>query len=635
MRLLPGSRPELTSTSRGGRRLALAPLAAALAFTLLGFAAVGLAGAGPVTAANPTATAKHTAAPTAKSTAKSTAKPTAPPEPTPWSAPTMSPFVSGRHVYDYGRLLSANSVKLAETLAAQIEAAGGGRIVLYTTAQPQDMPAENDLAAAWHVDGLLLTGQGDYGTITVGNTLKAKLGSQAAEMLSTTPPGEPTVEIWMLSTLARAAGVVGGTHVFDAVGALNASGEQQAEAAAKSLAGKLGAPVYVDIAGGGTTPATAASFNASMVRADLGKCMVIALAVSNGQVAGYIDSDGSLWESYHTGTPWTNDSLAAEAAANGDVQAALLAAINGVHSGAAPSAGSGSGGIDTGLIFWVIFAIVMVLIGVGSPFYGGWLIGKLTGTSAVKGGLPGEAVIESISDTGVTVTGGGYGPEAPEYKFGLEVTPAAGGSPYKVEAKAMVPRLYIPMVVPGAKVGVLIDPKNPMRVSIDFSQLGGSSAADDTAGSGTGADAGAGTFGPGGMNFQFDVDGNPLAGETSALVGAVRSGTLPTINTGPAERLLATGTHGTAVITSAQPMGKTVRDLNPKADPSRLNDPMWVFTVEVTVAGEKPFPAVFGHRVPVAKVASIAPGVKLAVAVDMSDRHNEVAIDWDKSPISG
>ena len=82
-------------------------------------------------------------------------------------------------------------------------------------------------------------------------------------------------------------------------------------------------------------------------------------------------------------------------------------------------------------------------------------------------------------------------------------------------------------------------------------------------------------------------------------------------------------------------MGKTVRDLNPKADPSRLNDPMWVFTVEVTVAGEKPFPAVFGHRVPVAKVASIAPGVKLAVAVDMSDRHNEVAIDWDKSPISG
>ena len=51
------------------------------------------------------------------------------------------------------------------------------------------------------------------------------------------------------------------------------------------------------------------------------------------------------------------------------------------------------------------------------------------------------------------------------------------------------------------------------------------------------------------------------------------------------------------------------------------------------MAGEKPFPAVFGHRVPLAKLASAAPGVTLAVAVDLSDRHNEVAIDWDKSPI--
>jgi hypothetical protein len=52
------------------------------------------------------------------------------------------------------------------------------------------------------------------------------------------------------------------------------------------------------------------------------------------------------------------------------------------------------------------------------------------------------------------------------------------------------------------------------------------------------------------------------------------------------------------------------------------------------VAGENPFPAVFGHRVPLAKLATVAPGVKLAVAVDLSDRNNEVAIDWDRSPLS-
>jgi hypothetical protein len=135
------------------------------------------------------------------------------------------------------------------------------------------------------------------------------------------------------------------------------------------------------------------------------------------------------------------------------------------------------------------------------------------------------------------------------------------------------------------------------------------------------------------MDFNFDASGQPAAGDVNALIGAVRSGALPTIK-GSADQLLATGTHGTAVITTAQPMGKTVRDINPAADPSRLDDPMWLFTVEVSVAGEAPFPAVFGHRVPLAKVVSVAPGVKLAIAVNMSDRNQEVAIDWDKSPIS-
>jgi len=87
------------------------------------------------------------------------------------------------------------------------------------------------------------------------------------------------------------------------------------------------------------------------------------------------------------------------------------------------------------------------------------------------------------------------------------------------------------------------------------------------------------------------------------------------------------------VITTASPLGKTVRDINPNADPARLNDPMWLFTVDVSVAGENPFPAVFGHRVPLAKVVTLGPGVKLAVAVNMANRNNEVAIDWDLSPL--
>ena len=132
----------------------------------------------------------------------------------------------------------------------------------------------------------------------------------------------------------------------------------------------------------------------------------------------------------------------------------------------------------------------------------------------------------------------------------------------------------------------------------------------------------------------FDASGQPSATDLATLAGGVQSGAVKEI-TGSAAQLLATGTHGTAVITTAQPMGKTVRDINPSADPSRLNDPMWIFTVEVSVAGEAPFPAVFGHRVPLDKIATVAPGVKLAIAVNMANRNQEVAIDWDKSPIVG
>ena len=136
-----------------------------------------------------------------------------------------------------------------------------------------------------------------------------------------------------------------------------------------------------------------------------------------------------------------------------------------------------------------------------------------------------------------------------------------------------------------------------------------------------------------GLEFQFDASGRPAAGQVANVIGAVASGQMRTIR-GKAEELLATGVHGTAVVTTAAPLGKTVRDINPNADPSRLNDPMWLFTVQVTVPGEQPFPAVFGHRVPLAKAASMAPGVRLAVAVNLEDRNNEVAIDWERSPLA-
>jgi hypothetical protein len=218
------------------------------------------------------------------------------------------------------------------------------------------------------------------------------------------------------------------------------------------------------------------------------------------------------------------------------------------------------------------------------------------------------------------------GPDAPDYKLGLLVDPIGGGAPYEVEVKALVPRIFIPMIVPGARIGVFLDPTDPKKVAIDFSRIGG------RAGSGGLAGGLAGAIPAGGFGMSFDASGQPAAADLAALASGVRSGMVAS-QSSSADRLLATGTHGTAVITTAQPLGKKVREVNPHADPSRLDDPIWLFTLEVNLAGQAPFPAVFGHRVPQAKVAQIAPGVTLAVAVNEADKNGEVAIDWNKSPI--
>jgi len=248
------------------------------------------------------------------------------------------------------------------------------------------------------------------------------------------------------------------------------------------------------------------------------------------------------------------------------------------------------------------------------------ILSKLMGVDdAVKNGIPTAAVIQSIQDTGTTISSPSTGPDAPVYKLGLLVTPPAGGASYMAESKAAIPRLFIPMTMPGARIGVLVDPANPMHVSPDwqnFQQPGG------------GAAAGQG----GGMQMDFDAQGNPNLNQVAALASGVRSGQVET-HRGSAAELLATGTHGTAVITSAMPLGKTVKDINPSADPATLNDPIWVLTVEVSLAGQAPFPAVFGHRIPIDKLGYVSPGTSLSVAVNPANPSQEVAVDWTKSPI--
>ncbi|MGA3058447.1 MAG: hypothetical protein ABSE70_10515, partial [Candidatus Limnocylindrales bacterium] len=200
------------------------------------------------------------------------------PNPASAAKPTLAPFTPGRHVYDYGNLLSPKAASIAEALAGKIEASGGGRVVVYT-ADLMALPDRATLASAWSVDGLLLTGWEDIGEGTLGATLKAKLSADAAKLMESTSSGPATVQSWVTSTLARAEALLNGTHVFDGAGALDASGLATAEAAATSLADRIGAPVYIDIAiGDEGNPATTAFFNAADLSGDLGKSLWIALA---------------------------------------------------------------------------------------------------------------------------------------------------------------------------------------------------------------------------------------------------------------------------------------------------------------------------------------------------------------------
>ena len=143
---------------------------------------------------------------------------------------------------------------------------------------------------------------------------------------------------------------------------------------------------------------------------------------------------------------------------------------------------------------WIVSILALAIFLASAPmWWGAWLIRKLSGTTGpIEGGLPGRAMIESVAETGVTVTMPSVGPDAPDYRLGLRVSPPGGGAPYHVDMKALIPRVFVPMIVPGAHVGVLIDPKNSQRVSLDFSRMGGRDAPFVGGLSETGPDAGPG-----------------------------------------------------------------------------------------------------------------------------------------------
>ena len=257
-----------------------------------------------------------------------------------------------------------------------------------------------------------------------------------------------------------------------------------------------------------------------------------------------------------------------------------------------------------------------------------WAV-RVTGFSLpIWNGVRSEGTIVAWRDTGMAESSGAGSLGSTIYDLQLEVMPVRGGAPVTTHVRAQLDSFMDPSV--GTRVPIIISPTNPKRVKVDHSRL--APPLDKSWHTATGSAPGAiPTGAKPGLDFAFDANMNPATTSLDDVVGGVATGTQKIIHNSAAQ-ILASGMRGTAVITTCQPLGKTVRQMNPHAT-AHLDDPEWLFTVKVTVPGNGTWPAVMGHYVPQAKVGTVGPGVGLAVAVNMADKMNEVAIDWDQSPL--
>jgi hypothetical protein len=102
-------------------------------------------------------------------------------------------------------------------------------------------------------------------------------------------------------------------------------------------------------------------------------------------------------------------------------------------------------------------ATMLILACVGLPF----LIASWNGRQLLATGVAAQAVIESMTDTGVTING------QPLVSFVLGVR-TQDGQVHRVTHRQSLPRLPMGMVVPGAVVPVKVDPQRRDRVRIDW-----------------------------------------------------------------------------------------------------------------------------------------------------------------------
>ena len=92
---------------------------------------------------------------------------------------------------------------------------------------------------------------------------------------------------------------------------------------------------------------------------------------------------------------------------------------------------------------------------------GDHITGEARANAIRRIGRPATAYVLQIWDTGVSVN------DNPVVGFRLEVH-AEGLAPFTAETKALIGRLDVPRIQPGAVLSVKYDPADPTRVALDI-----------------------------------------------------------------------------------------------------------------------------------------------------------------------
>lgn len=258
-----------------------------------------------------------------------------------------------------------------------------------------------------------------------------------------------------------------------------------------------------------------------------------------------------------------------------------------------------AGFIAGGEARWGLVITGAVMSVAGAMLYlTGRKVGSFSGVAPrlLRTGLPARAVVERMWETGVTVNG------SPVFGFGLQVT-RDGQEAYPAEVQQAVPRMLVGAVLPGGTLAVKVDPADPARVGIDWSE---SPVAGGAAGG---------------------LSALAAAAPPEEVAEVIRS--LPPDQRGSAAELLARGRRGTARLVGIRDMGDAVELGLMAANDERAGARVALLELEVKLPGKEPYPAQVLHWLPARLEGRVGPGRTLAVAVGRDDPQHEVAVDWE------